>query len=412
MFGDNNLSLANRNPMAAHKSFWVLFLAIVLLAPLSAYARNGTVLGPFILAAIVYFRYGFSGLFKFEKSVFVPVFLLFAWGLASAIWSEAPRIEKGPSLALTAFAGAIVVLAPKKMSADDIKQFSRAICYLGIASAVLFSVQFIFEFPVMRFFRENFRFGGADGNITPIALLVYPIGVAIFLECRNKAVGFLSVGVLLIVMSLGPMFAATVAVCLSSIVFVGAYFFPRASVAVFFASLILYVVASPLIHTEYVTVERSSQLPVSLDQTWVHRLGIWTFTAENVAENPILGVGIRGSRYMGKGQNLAGTNLPAMSWHPHNAALQVWLELGLVGVFLVVAICLGVARLLWRMRHERLFIAMSLASIATFTVISLLSFGIWQNWWHGTIWVTAFIVSLMRQRLQLTEKEPSEAAPA
>ena len=364
---------------------------------------------PFVLAAIIFFRYGFSGLFAFEKSIFVPLFLLFAWGLASAIWSEFPHIEKAPALALTAFVGAIVVLAPKKMSADDIKQYSRAICYLGIASAVLFSVQFIFDFPIMRFFREDFRFGSADGNITPIALLVYPIGIALFLEYRSKAAGFLGVGVLLIVIAMGPMFAATVAVCMASIMFIAAYFFPRQSIIVFFSILILYVVTSPVLHKEFVTVERSSQLPVSLNQTWVHRLGIWTFTSVNIAESPILGIGLRGSRYMGKGQILAGTNLPAMSWHPHNAALQVWLELGIFGVLLVVAICLGMARLLWRMRHERLFIAMSIASITTFTVISLLSFGLWQNWWHGTIWVTAFIVSLMRQRLNLEERTPDQA---
>jgi len=403
------LSSINRDSATAQKSFWVLFLAIVFLAPLATYARNGTVLMPFVLAAIIFFRYGFSGLFAFEKSIFVPLFLLFAWGLASAIWSEFPHIEKAPALALTAFVGAIVVLAPKKMSADDIKQYSRAICYLGIASAVLFSVQFIFDFPIMRFFREDFRFGSADGNITPIALLVYPIGIALFLEYRSKAAGFLGVGVLLIVIAMGPMFAATVAVCMASIMFIAAYFFPRQSIIVFFSILILYVVTSPVLHKEFVTVERSSQLPVSLNQTWVHRLGIWTFTSVNIAESPILGIGLRGSRYMGKGQILAGTNLPAMSWHPHNAALQVWLELGIFGVLLVVAICLGMARLLWRMRHERLFIAMSIASITTFTVISLLSFGLWQNWWHGTIWVTAFIVSLMRQRLNLEERTPDQA---
>lgn len=403
------MSSINRDSATAQKSFWVLFLAIVFLAPLATYARNGTVLMPFVLAAIIFFRYGFSGLFAFEKSIFVPLFLLFAWGLASAIWSEFPHIEKAPALALTAFVGAIVVLAPKKMSADDIKQYSRAICYLGIASAVLFSVQFIFDFPIMRFFREDFRFGSADGNITPIALLVYPIGIALFLEYRSKAAGFLGVGVLLIVIAMGPMFAATVAVCMASIMFIAAYFFPRQSIIVFFSILILYVVTSPVLHKEFVTVERSSQLPVSLNQTWVHRLGIWTFTSVNIAESPILGIGLRGSRYMGKGQILAGTNLPAMSWHPHNAALQVWLELGIFGVLLVVAICLGMARLLWRMRHERLFIAMSIASITTFTVISLLSFGLWQNWWHGTIWVTAFIVSLMRQRLNLEERTPDQA---
>ena len=182
------------------------------------------------------------------------------------------------------------------------------------------------------------------------------------------------------------------------------YFFPRLSIVVLFSSLVIYFIISPVLHKEFVTLEQLSQLSISLNPSWAHRLGIWTFTSEVVAENPILGVGLRGSRYLGEGQLIAGMGASVMSLHPHNAALQVWLELGFVGVLLVIAICLGIARLLWRMCHARLFIAMSCASLGTFVMIGLLSFGLWQTWWQGTIWVTAFIISLVRQRLNLEER--------
>lgn len=124
MFEDRELSSVNRRAhgknsdkwslMIAHNKFWALFIAIVLVAPLAAFPRNGMALMPFILAAIILFRYGFSGLFTFDKFIFIPTFLLFAWGLISAIWSEVPHMDKALILALTAFVGAIVALAPKK----------------------------------------------------------------------------------------------------------------------------------------------------------------------------------------------------------------------------------------------------------------------------------------------------------
>ena len=391
--------------MIAHSRPWTLFAVIVLMAPLAAYARNGMALMPFILAAIILFQYGFSGLYSFDKFVLVPTFLLFAWGLISAIWGESSEIDKAPILALTAFVGAVVVLSPKKMSNDDIKHYSKAICIFGIASAIIFSIQFIFDFPILRLVSHGLVPIGSQGNITPLALLVYPVGVALFLERRSKTIGFMFVVIMLIVVSLGPMFAAAAAVYVATIIFIASYFFPRLFIAILFSTLIIYIITSPLLHKEFVTIEQSHRLPISLEQTWIHRLGMWTFASGVIAEHPILGVGLRGSRYLGKGQVVEGTELPVMSLHPHNAALEVWLELGAVGVLLVIGICLGVARLLWRLRHERLLIAMSCASIATFTLISLLSFGLWQLWWQGTIWVTAFIVSLMRRRLNVAGRE-------
>jgi O-antigen ligase len=395
------------NHLLARNKTWALFFIIVLLAPLSAFARNGMALMPFVLAAIIYFRYGFSGLFDFDKFIFIPTFLLFAWGLSSAIWSDFPDLSKAPALALTAFTGAVVALAPKKMSDGDIKQYARAICYLGIASAIVFSFQFAFDFPVLHLVAQSYSGGTGHGNITPIVLLIFPIGVAMFLERRNKIPGFMFVGIMLIVVTVGPMFAAAVAVYVASILFISSYYFPKSTIAVFFSILISYFIFSPILHKDFVTIEYANRLPITLHGSWIHRLGIWTFAAEAAVEHPILGVGLRGSRHLGQGQVIEGTDLPLMTLHPHNAALQVWLELGLVGVFLVIAICLGMARLLWRMRHERLLLAMSCASFGTFAMISLLSFGIWQTWWHGTIWVTAFIISLVGRRLTLEKDGPA-----
>ena len=66
--------------------------------------------------------------------------------------------------------------------------------------------------------------------------------------------------------------------------------------------------------------------------------------------------------------------------HPHDAALQIWLELGLPGVLLFAALWLGLLRRA-ASQADRLRRATSVAAMTAYLVISAVSFGVWQSWW-------------------------------
>jgi len=128
-----------------------------------------------------------------------------------------------------------------------------------------------------------------------------------------------------------------------------------------------------------------------------HRLLIWDFTITRIAERPLLGWGMEASRSVPGHRDspdaallqrfgLTGTSLAAwiprsqlLPLHPHNGALQLWLELGLPGAMLaaLLAALLGRACL----RTGRPVVAS--AMLAGGTVTALLSFGAWQEWWVG-----------------------------
>src|SRR5207302_8324015 len=71
-----------------------------------------------------------------------------------------------------------------------------------------------------------------------------------------------------------------------------------------------------------------------------HRLLIWSFTGEHIAERPLLGWGLDSSRAIPGGNSEIRPGQNWLSLHPHDAALQVWLELGMPGAVLV-ALLLG-----------------------------------------------------------------------
>jgi O-antigen ligase len=73
----------------------------------------------------------------------------------------------------------------------------------------------------------------------------------------------------------------------------------------------------------------------------------------------------------------------APATHPHNAALQLWVETGAVGVAAGLTL-LGLGAIAIR-RMDRQAQAIALAATAALLVVAMLSYGLWQETWLGLI---------------------------
>jgi len=133
-----------------------------------------------------------------------------------------------------------------------------------------------------------------------------------------------------------------------------------------------------------------------------HRIRIWKFTSDKAVENSILGWGMNASKtipggsaflFTKEGKHI-GRSLPL---HPHNVILQTWLELGLPGIILFVALCIfiimtSVNRLRLTFESAAIF-----GQFVTILGIANLSFGIWQAWWIAAIWLSAGLMVLVTE---------------
>jgi O-antigen ligase len=127
-----------------------------------------------------------------------------------------------------------------------------------------------------------------------------------------------------------------------------------------------------------------------------HRIFIWNFAEAARAARPWTGWGIETARAIPGGRTQAdlwtpcGQVPPAVApptellpLHTHNAALQVWLELGPAGA---IALCLLLAGLALRARaRDAAGRAAQAATFAAAVVIALSSYGAWQGWWIATL---------------------------
>jgi O-antigen ligase len=96
--------------------------------------------------------------------------------------------------------------------------------------------------------------------------------------------------------------------------------------------------------------------------------------------------------------------------HPHNAALQVWLELGVPGAALFALLAAIVWRALARVGWPPLFGAAAGASLTIAFLCCFATYGIWQEWWLGTLSFSLFLVLVMARATDRAALPPDASA--
>jgi O-antigen ligase len=157
------------------------------------------------------------------------------------------------------------------------------------------------------------------------------------------------------------------------------------------------------------------QIPsANLPPSAVHRLVIWDFAAARIAEKPLTGWGLEASRAMPGGRAqpdaamldrlnitapaqrafLVLPHVEVMPLHPHNGALQLWLELGGIGALIGAALMLALGFAAARSAAP----AVGAGMLASAAVTGMLSFGLWQAWWVASLLLAMVAIVLMPRR--------------
>jgi len=126
-----------------------------------------------------------------------------------------------------------------------------------------------------------------------------------------------------------------------------------------------------------------------------HRLWIWSFAGDRIAERPLAGWGLDASRSIPGGKDPIRPGETWLPLHPHNAPLQLWLELGVPGAVLFALLVAYVWHALAIVPWSRMFGAATGGSLAVAMIACIAAYGIWQEWWLGELWFSLFGVLVM-----------------
>lgn len=191
------------------------------------------------------------------------------------------------------------------------------------------------------------------------------------------------------------MIALVAAACASALVFLIGR---RALVAVAVMLPLLFL-GPPMLLQSIDFPARAKEMGWTLSHSAGHRLIVWRYVYSHIADRPFLGWGLHASRIMPDKDEVRAADDPRytdifeittlsreakiglMPMHPHNATLQAWLELGVIGAVLYAMVFCMTAFALWRLRLSRIAMTAGAGLAVSVFTIGQLSFSAWQSWW-------------------------------
>jgi O-antigen ligase len=318
--------------------------------------------------------------------------LLLVWALISMSWSPAmpvhPNFRRykdlqamtGIKLVFELALNGAFVMAMQRVKAETA---ARASLVLGAALSLLMILLVVEALDggalyqwVKAAAHQKTRPDLATRNVARGCYVAVVLFWPVVLRLRRAAMPALVAVLIIGLVASGLIFrvdSPILALLISALVFVAVQAAGRPMVLALMVCTIAYFASAPLVAHLGTHFWHPDALPASVGkQSWVERLDIWRFVAREIIQNPLKGWGLDASR-----------SWPAdIPLHPHDAAMQIWLELGAGGVCLAALfwawLFIGVADLA---ATDQTMAAASAAAACAYLSIGALSFGVWQEWW-------------------------------
>ena len=327
---------------------------------------------------------------------------LLLWATVSIAWS----VDPAHSLLIAArmfglFAAGLALIAAAHAVACPRRLFR---CFYAglILSLVLAQIQFATDGWLTRAFVTRGFFAPQLNQATdPLAILVLPMAATLLYQGRA------ALGLLLLTAALTTIYglvgtAAKTALG-GGILFAALFYLsPRIMTRLAAILSVLIIITAPLTFTRIARLEEVVRTAEWVKFSAWHRLMIWSFAGDRIAERPLSGWGLDASRAIPGANDPISEGRVWLPLHPHNAAVEAWLELGVPGATLfaliVATLWLALAGAPW----PRLFATATGASLMTAFVIEIVTYGMWQEWWIGTLWFSLFLILIMARCVHLS----------
>lgn len=305
-----------------------------------------------------------------------------AWALAAVAWSPAHDptdwLKAVPVIAAAAICMRALAAAPELLA-------------LRLTGPVLLTTFALFtllleERATGGFFIGAVRVGDSTERLFDImspglallSCLVFPAASVLETLTGKKAPGWALIGACFLMAVSYRMDAAPVALASGAVAYGLVYRLQRRGLALVAAGIALLALSWGTLASLAWTNGDHTWLTSHINLNWGFRVEIWHRVQELIAARPWFGYGFDTARLLAQGPGI-------VFLHPHNGLLQVWLELGLVGVVLFLGWCGAMVRRPLASVRAPAALATAAATITALAVFWLVSFGIWQGWWLGAI---------------------------
>lgn len=347
----------------------------------------------------------------------VSLGLFLGWAGLSCVWSSQGLASLGAFLRLFALMGMGLYVWQICVLPDEKVRTRLLVCALwGLIPALAW---FIFESATQgqmwALLKENtyealvmYSAGSAA-----LALFVWPLLSTLERFPKGRFVVLACACVVALVLKLLYSHAAFYGFLLGVFVFGATLLLGKRFLYVMMGASLVIMLGAPQLTSRFLVPESVEEMlpKQSAKLSYLHRAYIWRYVTHRIYEKPCAGWGFDAARQDALKQGLLwgsqkygynaaynealpGCDGEALPLHPHNAPLQIWLELGAVGALLWAAF---LASLLWTVARaplSRWGMASAASSFAVAFFIGGTSYGAWQSWWIAALFLAAIFLRM------------------
>lgn len=168
------------------------------------------------------------------------------------------------------------------------------------------------------------------------------------------------------------------------VVYLLAVWLPRFTLHGVFGVVLLLLFAAPVIYPHI--FQLSLNLPPTDKLGILVRTEIWDAVSGFIGQSPLIGHGMQATQHTSSIE-MANLYYPdTLINHPHNAFLQVWADLGLLGTMALAGIFWSLWRWIGKLDNADLPAVLAVFTFATAALIS--TYSLWAPWWLGLLAMT------------------------
>lgn len=321
------------------------------------------------------------------------------WAIISSTWAldSTQSIATAARLILAVIALIVLLNAANSIGMNEKKMLYRWLSRGGILAIVitLFSIAYIYLDTTWIQGKEmaDHELNTLNRSASILALFAWPWALSIGRH-YSPIWAIIFIVTMAVTIYLLPPVTPLLALLIGTCAFAVAWTAPRCAKPLIVAAIVLSVGIIPFLNTflPYIVGSLDREMLGSLNL--LHRFVIWEFAAEQILERPLIGWGLDAARAFPNGDtnilifesasggSVIGQPLPL---HPHNAIIQIWLELGFVGVLLFCSLLASAIHAIPQSRPKTLDAAICIAVLATAITIAQLGYGFWQGWWLSAL---------------------------
>ena len=352
---------------------------------------------------INYSKVNYKNLFIFSISILI-IFISYYWSINPERTSEVIGPISGIIIAI--FIVLNITQNNKILNIENLIGIPLIITSLCIFSDMILNTEIRSNLAMLAGDAPTSRSANFGRGII-ILLMIMPFSVAMYI---NKGKILLALGIVILVSAiviLGPNHSAKIALFITILSSIIIYFLGPRSFLYFGIISIIFILFLPIISSKILppigSIEKNNYYNVPWQKTAIggsiiHRLLVWEYVANEIYKKPLLGYGTGTSRLIGQNiiLNVPNTNQEikgGIPLHPHNNFLEIWLELGLLGIIIINILWMKIIKYGIQLRQDSYIIGTgACSSIVTIFIISNLSFGVFQAWWMSSIALIFLII--------------------